>query len=89
MLYLSMCVNYWAGGSDRRVILKTMNLLPEWGYSYLYKETDTQIVQLCKFILAIYLLQHLALFLRDHLNFTAANIVFRLNFQKCIDNIFS
>lgn len=57
--------------------------------AYLYKETDTQIVQLLKFIIAIYILQHFALFFRDHLHFIAANIVFRLNFQKCIDNIFS
>lgn len=71
------------------VILKTMNPLHECGCSYLYKETDTWIVQLFKFIIAIYILQHFALFFRDHLNFIAANTVFRLNFQKYIDNIFS
>lgn len=48
-----------------------------------------QIVQLLKFIIAIYILQHFTLFFWDHLNFIAANIVFRLNFQKCIDNISS
>lgn len=36
---------------------------------------------LLKFIIAIYILQHFALFFRDHLNFIAANIVFRLNFR--------
>ena len=66
-----------------------MNPLLECAYSYLYKETDTQVVQLLQFIIAIYNLQHFALFFRDHLNFIAANIVFRLHFQKYIDNIFS
>jgi hypothetical protein len=66
-----------------------MNLFHECGWSHLCKETDTQIVQLLKFIIAICILQHFALFFRDHLNFIAANMVFRLNFQKYIDNIFS
>lgn len=57
--------------------------------SLLHLETDTQIVQLLKFIITIYILQHFALFFWDDLNFMAANTVFRLNFQKCIDNIFS
>lgn len=41
-----------------------------------------------KFIIAIYILQRFALFFWDHLNFIAANTVFRLNFQTYIDNIF-
>lgn len=48
-----------------------------------------KIVRLLKLIIAIYILQHFALFLRDHLNFIAANTVFRLNFQTYIDNVFS
>lgn len=71
------------------LILENMNLLHERACSYLWKETDTQIVQLLKFIIAIYILQHFSLFFWDHLNFIAANIVLRLNFQKYIDNIFS
>lgn len=53
-----------------------MNPLHECAWSYLYKETDTQVVQLLKFIIAIYILQHFALFFQDHLNVTAANIEF-------------
>lgn len=48
-----------------------------------------QIARLFKFITVIYILQHSALSFGDHLYFIAVNIVFRLNFQKCIDNIFS
>lgn len=47
-----------------------------------------QIALLFKFIIVIYILQRSALFFGDHLHFIAVNIVFRLNFQKYIDNIF-